>query len=81
MKLSSTVIVNGVAYARGSTPPKEVADQITNPAAWEEESQPEEPPRAGSGSGRDAWRAYAEARGIEVSPDATRDEIIAATEG
>jgi hypothetical protein len=38
------------------------------------------PPRAGAGSGRDVWAAYAESRGVEVTEDMTRDEIIEAVE-
>lgn len=34
--LAANVWVDGVLYPVGSTPPKDVADQITNPAAWGE---------------------------------------------
>lgn len=34
------------------------------------------PPRAGKGSGRDAWADHAASLGIEVTDEATRDEII-----
>jgi hypothetical protein len=34
------------------------------------------PPRAGKGSGRDAWAAYAAERGVQVDDDASRDDII-----
>lgn len=37
-----------------------------------------EPPRAGKGSGVDAWRAYAEQHGVTVDDNAERGEIIAA---
>jgi hypothetical protein len=40
----------------------------------------DEPPRAGKGSGRTEWAAYAAALGIHVGPDATRDDIIAAVD-
>lgn len=36
-----------------------------------------EPPRAGRGSGLDAWVEYAESLDLEVPADATRDDIIA----
>jgi hypothetical protein len=36
------------------------------------------PPLGGPGSGRDAWVAYAEAQGVEVTDDMTRDDIAAA---
>jgi hypothetical protein len=38
------------------------------------------PPKAGPGSGKDAWAEYAEARGVDVE-GLTRDEIIAAVDG
>ncbi len=34
------------------------------------------PPRAGAGSGRDHWAAYAEANGVDVDNDWKRDQII-----
>ena len=40
----------------------------------------EAPPRSGAGSGRDAWVAYAASRGVEVTDDMTRDEIIEAVD-
>jgi len=39
-----------------------------------------EPKRAGKGSGRDAWHAYAESIGLDVPDDASRDDIIAAVD-
>lgn len=39
------------------------------------------PPRAGPGSGRDAWASYAAQQGVQVPSGATRDEIIGLTEG
>jgi len=42
---------------------------------------PKPPPRSGSGSGRDAWAAYATEHGVDVTEDLkTRDDIIAACE-
>jgi hypothetical protein len=38
------------------------------------------PPKAGPGSGVDAWRTYAEANGVEVDEDASRTEVIDAVE-
>lgn len=52
--------------------------------ASEPEPEPEPadqaPPKSGAGSGRDAWVAYAESQGVEVTDDMTRDEIIEAVE-
>lgn len=35
------------------------------------------PPQGGPGSGRDAWIAYARAKGFDVADDAGRDDIVA----
>jgi hypothetical protein len=40
-KLASNVWVGGELYEAGSAPPKEVADQITNPKAWGDEPKQE----------------------------------------
>jgi len=59
------------------------AEETAEPEAEAEpEPEPEDqaPPRAGKGSGRDEWAAYAESVGVEVTDDMTRDEIIAAVE-
>lgn len=44
-------------------------------------SVPSEPPRSGAGSGRDVWAEYAAAKGVEVTDDMTRDDIVAAVDG
>lgn len=38
-KLANTVIVGGVTYAAGSTPPAEVTEKITNPYAWADDGE------------------------------------------
>jgi hypothetical protein len=59
------------------------SEPVLNPAPTEEaEVEPEgpvAPPLGGPGSGRDAWVAWAESQGVEVTEDMTRDDIIAAT--
>jgi hypothetical protein len=42
----------------------------------QEGGREEAPPRAGKGSGRDVWAAYAAERGVQVDGDASRDDII-----
>lgn len=42
----------------------------------EPQAEMAEPPRAGKGSGRDAWAAYASHRGVDVADDASRDDIV-----
>ena len=39
-----------------------------------------EPPKRGAGSGRDAWVAYAQSKGVTVTDDMSRDEVIDAVE-
>jgi hypothetical protein len=51
----------------------------TDAKAEAETSEP--PPKAGPGSGRDAWVAYAAGVGVEVTEDMTRDDIVEAVEG
>lgn len=82
-KLAANVHVGGRFFEAGSTPDKEFADQITNPKAWGEDVESEAtsdgpPPKAGRGSGKEAWAAYAEKLDVDVDADATRDDIVAA---
>lgn len=58
----------GVAYS--SPEAKARAEARANPAG----EGP--PPLGGSGSGVDAWRAYATGLGLEVDEAASRDEIV-----
>jgi hypothetical protein len=55
-------------------------DEATEASEPEAEPEDQAPPRAGKGSGRDEWAAYAESVGLDVDDDMTRDEIIAAVE-
>jgi hypothetical protein len=41
------------------------------------ELEPQEPPRVGPGSSREAWAEYADAKGLTVPEGATRDQVIA----
>jgi len=81
-----------VVYGPDDEVPAEHAALITNPKAWADEAPTEqaeeptvaseanadEPPRAGAGSSRDAWVAFAESRGVHVEDEDKRDDIIAA---
>lgn len=54
-KLTANVHVAGRYFEAGTTPPKEFADQITNPAAWAAADSSDGPPaKAGKGSSVDA---------------------------
>lgn len=69
-------------------PPAPVVEEPDPAPAPEPEQDAEEdllgtlprPPKNGAGSGAPAWAAFAQQEGVEVSPDATRAEIIAAVE-
>ncbi|MGW7248823.1 hypothetical protein [Streptomyces decoyicus] len=83
-----------VAFGPGDDVPAWAAKQITNPKAWgdgadsvdvvEVPTPPgvgvEPPPRSGKGSGVEAWRAFAERKGVDVDQDATREDVVAACE-
>lgn len=42
-ELTANVYIDGVLYEAGTTPPKEVADQISNPKVWAESEEPKAP--------------------------------------
>ncbi len=58
--------------------------ELVKPAEPDDPTPPDPeipvPPRGGPGSAAPAWRAYATAVGVEVDPDASRDDVIAALE-
>jgi hypothetical protein len=66
-------------YGPDDEVPPEIAKQIGE-HAWEpEESKTDGPPaKAGKGSSKEAWVAYAEASGVAVPDGASREEIVAA---
>lgn len=60
----------------------EVTDDTPEPEGQEadgQEAEVEEPPRSGTGSGEDAWRAFLAAQDppIEAPADASRNDLIA----
>lgn len=76
-------------FGPGSDVPEWAAKRITNPAAWDtapaaaEEPRSsaetlEEPPRSGPGSNKAAWVAYAESKGVTITDDMGREDIIEA---
>ncbi|MFG2458152.1 hypothetical protein ACGFWE_13925 [Streptomyces sp. NPDC048523] len=52
--------------------------EVTSPAGTGGDL--EAPPRAGKGSGVEAWRDFAARKGVDVDQDASREQIIAACE-
>lgn len=65
-----------------ATPPP--ADTTAPTSAGQAPATPttstEPPPRAGKGSGTAAWAAYARGNGVQVGPQDSREDIIAALE-
>lgn len=64
----------------GDEPPADGSASAEEPAPESGDDIPEAPPRAGRGASKDAWAKYAEARGVTVPADASRDDIIAAVD-
>jgi hypothetical protein len=56
-------------------PDAQLAEQ-SQAAAANEDGPGGEPPRAGRGSGLEAWTDYAVGLGIDVPDDASRDDVI-----
>ncbi|MCX4705653.1 hypothetical protein [Streptomyces sp. NBC_01373] len=88
-RLIAYVHVDGVAYGPNDDVPPRVAKRIGD-HAWTDGADEvlvndpggsggdvEAPPRSGRGSGIEAWRAFAEAHGLDVDEDRTREQIIA----
>lgn len=71
----AALITNPKAWAHDEAPTKDVTGEEPKAASATELS---EPPRAGAGSGRDAWVAFAASRGVHVEDEDKRDDIIAA---
>jgi hypothetical protein len=76
---------NGMVVEGGQlVDPSEEAPPTSPETTDEDETEPEgsagpaAPPLGGPGSGRDAWAAWAEHLGVEVTEDMTRDDIVAA---
>lgn len=66
--------------------PTWAASRMTNPDIWDLPDvevlaeRLEVPPKSGAGSSAWAWVVYAKSAGLEVKPDAKRDDVIAACE-
>lgn len=73
----------GVVVLREGTEVPEWAEDLVGDHLFDAEDDfpepagPTEPPRAGRGSGVEAWTEYAEGLDIEVPEGASRDDVIA----
>jgi hypothetical protein len=69
--------------AAGADTEASESETLVATAAWGDQirDMPEKPPKTGPGSSRDAWVDYADSRGVEITDDMTRDEIINALGG
>lgn len=81
-KLTSNVWVNGTLHLAGSSPEKDVADQITNPNAWSAEDEAEGP-RYPEGDPSEQWTgkqldAYGEDHQVDVSGFGKKADKLAA---
>lgn len=65
------------AEDQGVADASEPQDGSGDPAEDGDGAQVPEPPRAGKGSGTQAWQDYADLLGIEYDEDASRDDLIA----
>jgi hypothetical protein len=77
---------NLAQFGPGDDIPEWARKKITNPNVWDGDVDTAEtdgdaaaspPPKAGKGSGEDKWRAYAAAKGVDVTAIDDRNEIIA----
>jgi len=80
-KLARNVYVDGVLHLAGSTPEKDVAEQISNPKAWGDTAS-EDAAAFPEGDPSDSWKvdelkAYAESKSVDVSEGKNKSEILA----
>lgn len=81
-------ITNPSAWASPPSAPEGPTDEAPQEPVGAAPAESEEdllgelpvPPKRGPGSGRDAWAAYADSKGVVYAEDAHRDDIIAAVE-
>lgn len=62
----------------GAPEPVEEAPRAPQTVHAPVSSDGDEPPRAGKGSSKDAWAAFAAKHNVQVEDESTRDDIIAA---
>lgn len=68
----------GHGYKRLDSGPPAAVGSVPATGARAETAEANPPPKSGAGSGRDAWAAYAEQRGVTVADGSSRDDIVAA---
>lgn len=73
-------ISNPKAWGEGEPAEPAPTSPPTSAGDGEGEGSLEAPPRSGKGSGVEAWRAFAERKGVDVDQDASREDVIAACE-
>lgn len=88
-KLNTWVHVGETRYGPDDAVPDEVAEKITNPDVWADDSDTAEKAgenlvtggRPRGNASREEWAAYALSRGVAVDDGMTRDDIKAAAQG
>jgi hypothetical protein len=88
-RLKASVVVNGEVYVAGSEPPAKVAEQITNPNAWEGDT-PREADSSYNAQKVAELREEIDRRNVDRDPDgdmyitvaadAKKTELVAALE-
>ncbi|MDR6861969.1 hypothetical protein [Phycicoccus sp. 3266] len=78
--LAANVWVDGTLYEAGSTPPKDVADEITNPKAWGE-SDSSDARSYPEGTPSEDWKvdelkAYAADNSVDLGDAKTKADIV-----
>lgn len=86
--LTMDVLAAGRSFPAGTERSGEAAELVGDGPWWSgpaagvvTSAQDAEPPRSGKGSGVEAWREYAELKGLALTEDASRDDIIALVDG
>lgn len=70
--LKGNVFIDGTLYAAGSTPPKEIAEQIDNPKAWGDDDTSSE--ASGESAGSELPDTVEELEALVEERNATREE-------
>jgi hypothetical protein len=76
----AALITNPKAWEGGKLQSTEgdSSKQDSGSEATDSGANPDEPPRSGKGSSKEAWAEFAQSRGVHVEDEDSRDDIIAA---
>jgi hypothetical protein len=75
----AALITNPKAWEGGNLPSTESGSSKHSDSGTKATvSDPDEPPRSGKGSSKEAWAEFAQSRGVHVEDEDSRDDVIAA---